>query len=152
MAINIKRLELADVEFFKKLLRVFEEAFKMKDYQMPDESYLKKLLERDGFLVLVALKDDIVVGGLTGYTIQSYYNTSSEMYIYDLAIKSDLQRQGIGTKLLQALKEYCSEKGYKEIFVQANEPDTHALEFYRSTGGRSEKVVHFSYLLNDKSY
>jgi hypothetical protein len=33
----------------------------------------------------------------------------------------------------------------QEIFVDANEEDQHALDFYRSMNGREEKVVQFSY-------
>jgi len=141
----IKQLSADDVEPFKQLLLLFEEVFEMKDHQIPDDTYLQQLLDNEGFLVLVALDGDDVVAGLTAHTIPSYYYTSSEMYLYDLAVKSEFQRKGIGTQLLEALKDYCREKGYKELFVQADEADTHALEFYRSTGGTPEKVVHFYY-------
>jgi aminoglycoside 3-N-acetyltransferase I len=36
----------------------------------------------------------------------------------------------------------------EEIFVQAVEADEHALDFYRSTGAQSQKVVHFYYPLS----
>lgn len=145
MDITVKQLSEHDIALFKQLLELFEEVFEMKDHQMPDDAYLQQLLKNDGFLVLTASDGNTVVGGLTAHTIPSYYFPSSEMYLYDLAIKTSYQRKGIGTQLLQSLKEYCREKGYKEFFVQADEPDTHALEFYRSTGGRAEKVVHFYY-------
>jgi aminoglycoside 3-N-acetyltransferase I len=145
MNIIAKQLSDQDIELFRQLLRLFEEVFEMRDHQIPDDDYLKQLLKNEGFVVLIALDGNVVVGGLTAHTIPSYYFPSSEMYIYDLAVKSSFQRQGTGTKLLQYLKQYCREKGYKEFFVQADEPDTHALEFYRSTGGIPEKVIHFSY-------
>jgi aminoglycoside 3-N-acetyltransferase I len=43
------------------------------------------------------------------------------------------------------LKEYCKQNEIKEMFVAANEEDKNALDFYRSTGGNAEKVVHFNY-------
>lgn len=33
------------------------------------------------------------------------------------------------------------------MFVAASEEDVHALDFYHSTGGEAEKVVHFNYSL-----
>jgi aminoglycoside 3-N-acetyltransferase I len=145
MDITVKQLSGGDIEEFREMLRLFAEVFEMKDYQIPDDSYLQQLLKNEGFLVLVALDGKHVIGGLTAHTIPSYYFPSSEMYLYDLAVKTEFQRKGIGTRLLHALKDYCREKGYKEFFVQADESDTHALEFYRSAGGKAERVVHFCY-------
>jgi aminoglycoside 3-N-acetyltransferase I len=88
-----------------------------------------------------------VVGGLTAHILPSYYSSSSEVYLYDLAVKTSFQRKGIGKKLLLALTAYCRENNYKAFFVQADEADSHALEFYSATGGSPEKVVHFNYLV-----
>ena len=97
------------------------------------------------FVVFVARHGDTVIGGLTAYVLAGYYSESSEVYLYDLAVAASFQRKGIGRKLLQALTGFCRENNFREFFVQADEVDTHALEFYRSTGGRPEKVVHFTY-------
>lgn len=35
----------------------------------------------------------------------------------------------------------------EEVFVQADEADDYALDFYHSTGAAEEKVVHFYYPL-----
>jgi aminoglycoside 3-N-acetyltransferase I len=147
MNVTVKQLSGEDLLQFRLLIQVFEEVFEMKDHQMPDDTYLLQLLKNEGFLVLVALDRDIVVGGLTAHSLPSYYIPSSEMYLYDLAVKTTFQRKGIGTRLLQALNDHCREKGYHELFVQADEADKHAIEFYRSTRGVPEKVVHFSYSL-----
>jgi aminoglycoside 3-N-acetyltransferase I len=145
MTITIKQLKPEDVVEFIGMLRLFEDGFEMKDHQIPGEGYLSKLLSRKDFIVFIAVHKTAVVGGLTAHVLPSYYFQSSEVYIYDLAVKTTYQRKGIGRKLIQALTAYCRLRNYKEFFVQADEPDTHALEFYRSTGGRAEKVVHFYY-------
>ena len=88
---------------------------------------------------------DDVTGGLTAYILPKYYSDSSEVLLYDLAVKPENQRMGIGKKLIQTLKEYCSSKGIQEFFVMAHEEDGHAIEFYRSTGGTGENVVNFLY-------
>jgi aminoglycoside 3-N-acetyltransferase I len=74
-----------------------------------------------------------------------YYADRSEIFLYDLAVKPDYQRMGVGKELIRSLKEECSRNGIKEFFVMAHEEDEHAIEFYRSTGGTSEKVVNFLY-------
>ena len=129
------------------MLTLFEQVFEMKDFKMPGEKHLKKLLGSKNFVVFIALDENVVIGGLTAHILPSYYSESSEVYIYDLAVKTNFQRKGIGKKLLLALTAYCRENNYKAFFVQADEADGHALEFYSATGGLPEKVVHFNYLV-----
>ncbi|MCW3118132.1 MAG: GCN5-related N-acetyltransferase [Chitinophagaceae bacterium] len=150
MSIIIKKLTQKDTNKFKELIRVFEVVFEMKNFMMPDDNHLQQLLEKDSFFVFVALSTDKVVGGLTAYTLEQYYSKLPLVYIYDLAVKTEFQRQGIGKRLISAIKDYCGEIGVEEVFVQAEEIDGYALEFYHSTGATAEKVVHFYYQLNTK--
>jgi len=144
----ILKLENQDLAPFIALIRVFEDVFEMEGFQMPDENHLQQLLEKDSFHVFVALVDNKVVGGLTAYTLQQYYSQRPLVYIYDLAVQTHHQRQGIGKMLMARINQYCQEMGMEEVFVQADEVDVHAIEFYRATGGIAEKVVHFYYPLN----
>jgi len=99
--------------------------------------------------VFVALLDNKVVGGLTSYIMQQYYSTSPLVYIYDLAVKTELQRQGIGKMLIEGNNSYCKNIGAEAVMVQADEVDDYAIEFYRSTGATGIKVIHFDYMLKD---
>jgi aminoglycoside 3-N-acetyltransferase I len=148
MTPKIQKLSHQNLNQFVALIRVFEAVFEMEDFQMPDEKNLQQLLARDSFHVFVALIDNQVVGGLTAYTLEQYYSQRPLVYIYDLAVQTRYQRQGIGKRLMASINQYCRETGMEEVFVQADEVDTHAIEFYRSTGGIAEKVVHFYYPLN----
>jgi aminoglycoside 3-N-acetyltransferase I len=49
---------------------------------------------------------------------------------------------------MSGITGYCQKMGMEEVFVQADEEDHHAIEFYRVTGGIGENVVHFYYPLN----
>jgi aminoglycoside 3-N-acetyltransferase I len=148
MSPEIKKLGSRDIDQFLALVRLFEKEFEMKDFKMPAPDYLQPLLEKDGFLVFVALVNKEVVGGLTAYTLHQYYSEKPLVYIYDLAVKTDHQRKGIGRLLMAGINGYCKVNGAEEVFVQADEEDDHALAFYQATGGRPEKVVHFTYPLN----
>ena len=150
MPVEIKKLGHYDLNYFKDLIRVFEDVFEMEKFTMPDDDYLQQLLEKDSFLVFVALSEDKVVGGLTAYILQQYYSVRPLVYIYDLAVKTNYQRQGIGSILIAGITNYCRETGMEEVFVQADEEDGYALEFYHSTGATAEKVVHFYYPLNSQ--
>jgi aminoglycoside 3-N-acetyltransferase I len=144
-AIQIKRLTKEDVLIFQKLIKLFNEVFEMRNTVSVNEDYLKELLKKNEFIAFTIIHENEIIGGLTAYELLMYYSEASEVFIYDIAVKPGFQRKGLGKKLLSALKEYCNQNGKKEIFVAANEEDKHALEFYRSTRGKAERVIHFSY-------
>ena len=104
-----------------------------------------KLLSNTNFIAIAAFRENEIVGGLTAYELSMYYSDNSEIFLYDLAVKPEYQRMGIGKRLIHHLREYCVKNGIDEFFVLAHAEDEHAVEFYRSTGGKSEKVVNFLY-------
>ncbi|HYV91822.1 MAG TPA: GNAT family N-acetyltransferase [Chitinophagales bacterium] len=151
MDIKIEKLNRNDIEKFIELIRVFEDVFKMKNFKIPDETYLLQLLAKDSFFVFVALLNNKVIGGLTSYIMQQYYSKSPLVYIYDLAVKTEFQRKGIGKMLITGNNNYCKDIGVEAVMVEADEVDDYAIKFYHSTGATAEKVIHFDYLLNDKT-
>lgn len=147
--IKVKVLSSEDIEEFIQLIRVFEDVFEMKNFSLPDRKHLQGLLAKPDFIVLVAMSDDQVIGGLTGYVLSQYYSLQPLAYIYDLAVDTKYQRQGVGKKLIVEMNRYCSDMGFEEVFVQADKVDDYALDFYRSTPITDEEhVIHFYYSLN----
>lgn len=146
---NIEVLKLTgkDLDKFIQLIELFETVFEMEDLQMPENEYLRGQLLKGDFLVFVARAGNKVVGGLTAYTWHQYYSKTTQVYIYDLAVKSTMQRKGIGKLLISAIRDYCKNIGVGEMYVQADKVDDHAIDFYHSTGGTEREVIHFNYLL-----
>ncbi len=143
MDVKIEKLNHDDINKFTELIWVFEDVFEMKNFKMPDKIYLQQLLEKNDFFVFVALLDNKVVGGLTSYILQQYYSKSPLSYIFDLAVKTELQQQGIGKMLITANNSYCKTIDVEAVMVQADEADDHAIKFYYSTGATAEKVYSF---------
>jgi aminoglycoside 3-N-acetyltransferase I len=148
MRVEIKKLGKEEIDRFMELIRLFEDVFEMKNFKMPDKGHLEQLLKKDSFFVFVALINNKIAGGLTSYTFEQYYSPLPLVYIYDLAVKVQFQRKGIGKMLISGITDYCKKIGVEEVFVQADEVDGYALDFYHSTGATAEKVVHFYYSLN----
>lgn len=142
---EIKQLTQADLPTFKLLIDLFNAVFEEDRSNIGSDVILSRLLGNNRFIAVVALHENEVAGGLTAYELPMYYSDSSEIFLYDLAVKPEYQRMGIGKRLIQNLKEYCGRNGIKEFFVMAHEEDEHAIEFYHSTGGKSEKVINFLY-------
>jgi aminoglycoside 3-N-acetyltransferase I len=147
MNIQYIKLNSSDLQHFIDLVRVYEDVFEMQNFSMPDAVYLQSMLDKESVIIYVALFNGVVVGGLTAHILPSPYSPPGEVYIYDLAIKTEMQRKGIGKNLISALKEYTIQIGYNEIFVQTDVIDRHALDFYKAIGGIAEDVIHFTYSL-----
>ncbi|MEO5582875.1 MAG: GNAT family N-acetyltransferase [Saprospiraceae bacterium] len=143
----IIKLEHHDIMLFRNLLILFNEIFESDTDTIPGDIYLKSLLANPDFLVFVLLIEDKVLGGVTAYLLPKYYSEASELYLYDVAIHPDLQRQGFGKEMIETVKQYCLSHRISEAFVDAHEEDKHAYEFYQSTGGVADKVFHFTYKL-----
>lgn len=146
------QLTSADVEVLKELLRVFGDAFADPDtYQgaVPDDAYLRSLLATPHFIVVVAVDDKEVVGGLAAYELQKFERNRREIYIYDLAVSEPHQRKGVATGLMLELKRIGKKRRAYVLFVQADRGDLPAIALYESLGTR-EDVHHFDVWLDDE--
>ena len=145
--IRFKKLNKEDVSLFMELIKLMETVFGT-DPAVINEPYLKKLLAQRNFISIVAIENDKVLGGLTGYILNMYDSGKSEVYLYDIAVKKEYQRKGMGNKLITALHKYCEKRRIGVIFVEALEEDKQAVKFYRKEGGEEQKVIHFNFPLN----
>src|SRR5215475_3503115 len=137
MTYTYKQLGAKDIATLKPLLRMFGEAFAdMHAYQsaVPSDEYLRSLLAKQNFIVLVALADDRVVAGLAAYVLEKFEQERLEIYIYDLAVARQHRRKGIATKLINNLRQIARERRAYVIYVQADRTDDAAIKLYVSLG------------------
>jgi len=109
------------------------------------EEYLTALLGRESFWAIAALDGADVVGGLTAHTLPMTRTPSSEVFIYDLAVRGDHQRQGVGSRLVNQLRTAAALLGINEVFVPADNEDAGALDFYRAQGAAASPVTIFTF-------
>jgi len=139
------RLTIEDGPLYDDLMTLFGREFDdLETYTAarPSAEYRARLLAKDHFIALVALKDGVVVGGLAAYELEKFERERSEIYIYDLAVDSHHRRQGIATALIEELKIIATAHGAYVIFVQADHVDPPAIALYSKLGVR-EEVLHF---------
>ncbi len=146
--IQTKRLTSGDQESARRLFALMAEVFE-EEAQPLGDGYLEALLGRTEFWAIAAFLGEEIVGGITAHTLPMTRTESSELFIYDLAVRADHQRQGIGRQLIAALREGAAAVGIHDLFVPADNEDTHALEFYRGLGGIEAPVTIFTYSSED---
>ena len=144
-SINIRTLTRRDVAVMRAMLAMFGEAFgEVETYgsAQPDDNYLERLLAREHFIALAAVRDGAVVGGLAAYVLEKFEQERSEIYIYDLAVAEGHRRTGIATALIEHLRAIGRARGAYVVFVQADHVDPPAIALYNKLGKR-ENVLHF---------
>ncbi len=143
--VTMRLLKPEDISLMETMLNMFGEAFEdVETYSKarPSSAYLNRLLGREHFIALVAIKNGEVVGGITAYELEKFEQERSEIYIYDLAVAEMHRREGIATALIQELKIIAAKRGAYVIFVQADQGDDPAIALYSKLGTR-EDVLHF---------
>lgn len=136
--------KLARVEELRNLVKVFSAAFE-SEYKVKEE-YLHNMLLNDSVVILGAVLDDKIVGGLVAFEMTPIHG-SKEFYLYDIAIHPDQQKQGLGKKLIVELKREAKARGVETIFVEAESEDSGAVAFYRAIGGEEVAVNHFNFTI-----
>jgi aminoglycoside 3-N-acetyltransferase I len=139
---EIRRLRAGDGDLARRLFAMMERVFEEEPGELGD-AYLRDLLGREVFRAFAALEGDDVVGGLTAHVLPMTRSESSELFVFDLAVRADRQRRGVGRLLMDAARGDAAEIG--DLFVPADADDTDALDFYRALGGAEAPAVIFTF-------
>ena len=142
---SIRCLGTGDVPLVRKLNVLFGEAFSEPETyaaKPPSDAYLQRLLAQDHVLVVAALANEEVLGGLVAYELDKFERERREVYIYDLAVGETYRRHGIATAVIEHLREIAAQRGAWVIYVQADHGDEPAIALYEKLGVR-EDVLHF---------
>ena len=122
------------------MAEVFEE-----HHERLSDRYIDQLLGTEAFWAIAALSGDEVVGGLTAHSLPMTRTASTEVFIYDVAVRADRQRRGIGRRLVTTLCAAATDAGLGDVFVPVDAADEHALDFYRALGGVPAPVTIFTF-------
>ena len=144
-AMHIKRLQPGDEALAAAMFSMMVEVFEEGDPSPLPTDYVRELLGRVDFWAVAALEDEEPIGGLTAHRLPMTRSKSSELFIYDIAVRADRQRRGVGRALVAHLVEEAKKAGIDNAFVPADDEDTHALDFYRALGGAPAKVTMFTF-------
>lgn len=137
---NIFRLKPGDEIKVKELSALFRKVFEMEESEPASKAHCEQILKNENSIYLVAEENNTVIGGLSAF-LMPFVHGYSEIFVYDLAVSDELQRQGIGTLLMQKFREISKELEADGVLVPAENQDIHAINFYNKTGGEGNDEV-----------
>jgi aminoglycoside 3-N-acetyltransferase I len=141
---RLVRLVAGDRALARKLFAVMAGVFEEECERLSDE-VVDRLLARPEFWAIAAFSGDEIVGGVTAHTLPMTRRASFELFIYDVAVRAEHQRMGIGRQLVNQLRSEAAVAGIFDVFVAADDDDLHALDFYRAIGGVASPVTMFTF-------
>lgn len=114
MTMEIRRLQMGDDAV---VMRIADDVF---DEPVRSDR-LAAYLSQSGHFMVVALADGVVVGQCAA-VIHRHPDKVTELYIDEVGVSPAFQRQGIATRMLDAMFEIGRENGCEEAWV-GTEPD-----------------------------
>lgn len=110
--------------------------------QYPKERFeerIKKLVKNVSISLIARNEKDLVVGALFGLTDYSYW-----LYVTDLGVDRDYERQGIATRLMKKAHEIAGGEKDIAIYLVANE---NAVPFYEKLGmKKADDVMQYNHV------
>ena len=102
------------------------------------EQAATRFLADDQTILTVALEGPEPIGFLLAYDLPRRHGLLRMALLYEIGVRSDRRRRGIGRSLLQDLAARCRERGIGEAWVLAEDLNEDAKLFYASCGWKRE--------------
>lgn len=140
MAVEVRRLGAGDEEVVRRLS--IEDGFFEQDGVEPVDRRPHTVESAREFLAvetnyqLAAFADGDPVGQLIAYELIRRHGDGRMMLIYEIGVRHDHRREGVGRSLFELLRELCRERGIGRSFLMTNESNLVAMAFYESIGAR----------------
>ncbi|HEY2494605.1 MAG TPA: GNAT family N-acetyltransferase [Paenibacillus sp.] len=130
--IDIRLSEMKDAQQMMDL-----DAIVWQDYNAPEplnwtsrEDFLRHC--QPG-LQLVAVKEDEVCG-YVGFRYPTVLQSNRHVYEINIAVHPRYQHEGIGTRLIEAVKEWAASEGKAKLSLRVLSTNPDALNFYEKLG------------------
>ena len=124
-----RRLTAADFSMALNMNRDFRESF-------AKEESLRAFLGDPDCWLFAAVQENRVIGFAYGYALQRLNTQRKMLYIHEVGVLDDWQRQGIGTRLMEELLKACEAEHICKMFLTCYQNNAGANALYRKAGGK----------------
>jgi aminoglycoside 6'-N-acetyltransferase I len=139
MAIELKRMQPGDeLDFSEVAPDVFDEP------GHPER--LEAYLLEPGHLMILAFDDGVVVGQCAA-VIHRHPDKVTELYVDEVRTASTHLRQGIATRMVEAMFDWGRELGCREAWLGTELDNLEANGLYRKLGGKPEHMHYYEFEL-----
>lgn len=143
---NAKEEDLKEMANLLSVLFEIESDFEI-DFEKQYEG-IKYLFDSSGSDLLVAKHENSVVGMVTMQRLISSAEGNFIGQIEDLVVKEDYRKMGVGSRLINKIRNIAQEYGYKRIQLAADVNNDNALRFYTRRGLKRTQLSIYHYSIS----
>ena len=125
-----RKLSSDDLPMALAMNRDFREGF-------AEKSSLRAFLSSQDCWLFAAILENRIVGFAYGYALQRLNTDRKMLYIHEVGVLDAFQRHGIGTRLMEKLREACETEHICKMFLICYQNNDGANALYRKAGGET---------------
>ena len=137
----IRRLSSTDAETAYQILtqiKFIEDGTKhLADTLAMD--YLITFLKNERHYLLAAIEGNAPLGFILAYRMQRVDREQDMMFFYEINVAQRHRKKGIGTALINGLKDICKQENILKMFVLTDRSNAAAYHLYEKTGGIADE-------------
>ena len=137
--IKIRQAEIGDAAIIVRLIRELAEV--ENEHSPITPSYTAYFLSQPNCHVLLAEKEDQIIGLLSYLMKPDLYHGSDTCLISELFVVKDFRGRGVGSALMEHLVHHLEASGCVEVSVSTMPHNQGAMNFYKGHGLVDEAVL-----------
>ncbi|MDF2941795.1 MAG: acetyltransferase family protein [Herbinix sp.] len=99
--------------------------------------------------IFACIDNNRIIGFAYGYDLNRLNNIGNMLYIHEVGVLPEFQRQGIGNQILNSIKSLCRLTGICRFFLFTEKSNQAACALYESVGGEPAHNDDISYFFNN---
>ena len=131
MNLSIRRLQPGDEKAASQVAAVFKAAV------LCATSAARFLANPANYLIAAHDRSQLA-GFVLAYRLDRLDHSAGQLFVYEIGVLPEFQRQEVGTRLMEFVRQLVADNGLTEAFVFTEHANTAARRLYERTGGRVE--------------
>ncbi len=140
--VSFRLLTIADIPLLKDIM--------LDDAGVFNSQQIEIFINTAGNLAFGAMIEDKIIGLIYGYSLCQINDVRPQFFIYSMAIHSNFQNMGYGSRFFQFVIDWCRENNYAEAFVPTDKGNVRACRVYEKSGAKNDFENEIIYVVKYK--
>ena len=146
----IKEATVEDSEKIGEVFDLYRQFYKKDPDKIISIEYIKQRLTNKESTIFFVEEDDVCIGIVQLYVTFDSLELSKKIILYDLFVRSEYRKKGIGAMLMDASKDFAKNNGITGIELSTAISNGTAQRLYESLGYERDNEFYNYYLSTKK--
>ena len=146
----IKEATVEDSEKIGEVFDLYRQFYKKDPDKIISIEYIKQRLTNKESTIFFVEKDNVCIGIVQLYVTFDSLELSKKIILYDLFVRSEYRKKGIGAMLMDASKDFAENNGITGIELSTAISNGTAQRLYESLGYERDNEFYNYYLSTKK--